>query len=385
MSEQDTSGTPAAAPRESHPAPGFSATPGSADSPAPTGTFGGTRGSGLARGKRPTQSAASPAAPAVNTGYKPSSIEIITPQREYKNPFAAEEPAASAAPEAPITPAPTAVTPPPAPVPAATLPVQEPAPAAQPATTEHFPYTPREKTPAASEPLSKSELNILPPAEAKRTPQSWESSTQPAEKPAHESRPRRDDRPTFRPDRRESREHQPRDPRDQPRDPRDHQPRDPRDARPEQREPRRDDRRPAVPAAAAHAPAKKSGGFIGWLKSLFGGSSSPSPSTGASGGRSGDDNRGDGDFRQHRRRHRGGRGRGGFQGDNRGPRQGGQFQPREGGAQPSAGGEGHGDQAQGDGFRRRRRRGGRGRNRNGNRDHGGGDPRPEGTQGGGAI
>ena len=47
------------------------------------GTFGATRGSGLARGKRSTQPAAN-AAPAATAGYKPTSIEVVTPQTEAK-------------------------------------------------------------------------------------------------------------------------------------------------------------------------------------------------------------------------------------------------------------------------------------------------------------
>ena len=373
MSDPVTTGTPAAAPSEPHPAPASSATPGSAETSAPTGTFGSTRGSGLARGKRPTQPAAASAAP-VSTGYKPTSIEIVTHGREYKNPFASETP--EVPPAAPVSESLPAVATPVAPVTQAPIPTPAPAPVtATPApSSELFPFTPsgsaeKPATAAPAEAPAKSELNILPPAESTRASQSWENSSQPAREP-FEPRARRDERPTFRPDRR--------DPREQPRDPR-----DVREPKFEPREPRRDPRLeqraplPPRPPAAPVAAVKKSGGFLGWLKSLFGGDSTPSTDGSRSGDTATGRGRDDGEF-AHRRRHRGGRGRGGFQGGpgNRGPREG---QPRPEGYQ-SQGGEGRGEQQGGDGFRRRRRRGGRGRSRDQ-----GSDPRPEGTQGGGNI
>ena len=61
-----------------------------ASTPTPAfGVFTETRGSGLARGKRPSQNAA-PAAAAITGEYKPTALEVITPEREYKNPFSGE-------------------------------------------------------------------------------------------------------------------------------------------------------------------------------------------------------------------------------------------------------------------------------------------------------
>ena len=57
----------------------------------PFGAFGTTRGSGLARGKRPTPTAA-PAAASATGAYQPTAIEVVTPQREYQNPFAPATP-----------------------------------------------------------------------------------------------------------------------------------------------------------------------------------------------------------------------------------------------------------------------------------------------------
>ena len=53
----------------------------------PFGTFSSIRGSGLARGKRSTTPAAASAAPAGTGEYKPTALEVIIPEREYKNPF----------------------------------------------------------------------------------------------------------------------------------------------------------------------------------------------------------------------------------------------------------------------------------------------------------
>src|SRR5262245_43829351 len=77
---------PAPATGAAEAAPG-SAVPASGTPPA--GSFGATRGSGLARGKRPGASAA-PASPAPATGYKPTAVEVIAPASEYKNPFTGE-------------------------------------------------------------------------------------------------------------------------------------------------------------------------------------------------------------------------------------------------------------------------------------------------------
>ena len=373
MIDTDTSGASIA------PAADNSALAASASTPA--GNFGSTRGSGLARGKRPS-GATAPTATQAASDYKPTALEIITPTREYKNPFASPEAASAPASE------PAKIETPAAPVAAVEEPKHE-APAAVPM------FAPE---PVAEE---KPEIQILPPAESARPAVSWE---------AHSDLPQRDERPTFRADRREdaaggprpegrepradgrgprrdSFQRQPRDPRDerQPRDPREaRQPRDPREAR-QPRDPR-DQRQPRDPREARQprdprdeqptsgqngqgAPATKpaSGGFFGWLKGLFG-SKQPEAAP------AGREPRNDGEYRggeRHRRRRRGGRGHGNSQGFNGGrSSQGG---PRsegfQGGDREGRGGDRHGHG---------RHRGGRGRDR-------GGDPRPEGQQGGGAI
>jgi hypothetical protein len=340
-----------------------------ASAETPAGNFGSTRGSGLARGKRPS-SASAPAASPVKTDYKPTAVEIITPQREYKNPFASPEPEAAPAevqaearaPEAPSQPEQTA-----APV-----------------------------APVAAEPVEeKAEIQILPPAESVRPAVSWESpSASEGRRDSHpDDRPQREDRPTFRPDRREDMnggaqnggqrprfegrdprrdfQRQPRDPRDarQPRDPRDaRQPRDPREARqprdPRDERPQFDRGSPPAPSPEAARPASR--GFFGWLKGLFGGQKpAEAPAPREQGGEP------FGDGHRHRRRHRGGRGHGGQHQGFRGDR------PEFGGDRPQGErGEQGGERSGGN--RRRRHRGGQGRDR-------GGEPRSEGHQGGGAI
>jgi hypothetical protein len=355
------------------------------------GNFGSTRGSGLARGKRQS-SAAAPTANTAKSDYKPSALEVITPASEYRNPFASPVPEAPPAAEPALIPPTVAAIAEPEPVAAA-----EPAVVAEPAAERR-------------------EIEILPPAEAIRPSVSWESpSASHGGSPASDDgeRPQRDQRPTFRPDRREdaagapaveaaaprfdgrnsrneSFQRQPRDPREarQPRDPREaRQPRDPREER-QPRDPRferqpRDprDERPSYDQRPRHepngsgepaAPAPK--GFFGWLKSLFGGSKPvEAPARREHGG----ENSGDG--QRPRRRHRGGRGQGGNPQGFRGERsfQGGRSEgPRpdrpQGAEGDNRGGERHG------GPRRRRHRSGPGRDR-------GGEPRSEGHQGGGAI
>ncbi len=343
---------------DNHPTGAPSPTPASnASEPAAFGAFGGQRGSGLARGKRPTTAAAS-STPAAPSGFKPSSLEVITPKSEYVNPFTGE----------------TAVT-----APRANEPVIEAAPAPQPAAVPAPAPAPAPvaevSAPAAeAAPAEKAELKILPPEETKRPAVSWESGPAAA--------PQREERRSFQPNRerrdgREGREQKPFEPREPRRDerklePRENQPYQPREAR--------------APRSEG-APEKKSGGFLGWLKGLFGGGkSSDAPAAGSEPRHERDGEHG------HRRRHRGGRGRGhgGFQGDNRGGQP---FQHRDPRDEPqgeSSGGEQrHGEQRgdgyQGGGGRRRRRRGGRGRFRGEGGDRGGCDPRPEGQQGGGAI
>jgi hypothetical protein len=215
------------------------------DSPvAPAnGTFGATRGSGLARGKRPTTSAATSAAPAP-VGYQPTALEVIKPQSEYKNPFTGET----------TTPRPVVnePAPPAAPVPAAT-------PAPAPVQTEAS-----ARAPEAVSADHKAELNILPPEPARRPAVSWEA-TAPA--------PRREERSTFQPrerregDRREGRYRREGGERREGRDGRSFEQR----PRREPREDRRGEPRPQPAPAGAGSEQKKSGGFLGWLKGLFGG------------------------------------------------------------------------------------------------------------------
>jgi len=333
------------------------------------GSFGNARGSGLSRGKRPAPAAVASAAPAANVStYKPTSVAVITPQREYTHPFVSEAPAAvptnEPAPQAEPAPAPT-------PAPAS---VERDAPATP--AKEMFPFNPTAATepkPSSPQPqperlAEKAEIKILPPEEARRPAVSWGAGTH-----DEDTRPHAEPRPTFRSEPREPRSAEPREPRPfQPREPR-------REPFQGQRSPR-DDREPSRPETPA-----KSGGFIAWLKGLFGGKpAAPAPSQPVER----DGNYRDGEHHGHRRRHRGGRGRGGYQGDNRsqgenrGPRDG-QFRDQS----PSSSGPGQSEdryQQQGErrfeGGGRRRRRGGRGRYRGE-----GGGPGPEGQQGGGAI
>jgi len=348
----------------------------------PPSTFGNNRGSGLARGKRPVSPAPQAASGAPATDYKPTAVSIVTAPTEYKNPFAPPAPPAEVTPEvkapapAAAAPAPVAETPPPAAdtgVPPATAPEPEPAP----------------------EPEAKAELKILPPEAPKRVEHNWESQSfrsaaaqgreeqaRGAGFPDADRRPRRDDRrddrrgdrPVFRPERER----------------RGDRPDEFRSASGESARPAGGDLgRPEVaPPPRAEAP-KKSGGFLGWLKSLFAG---PAPAAGAtpSEGRGEREYGRDGGYR--RRRHRGGRGRR-FQGDPRGPREGG---PREGGQREGPSGQFSGEPRSPDGeggdfrqhgrHRRRRHRGGGGGGGGGYRGGGGGfrgdsgyrnDPRPD--------
>jgi uncharacterized membrane protein YgcG len=309
MSSTESSGAPAEA-TATNPAP---------DAAFPT--FGSTRGSGLARGKRPASGpAATAAAPA--SDYKPTAIEVVNAPREYTNPFApvspepaerAETPIAEAAPAAPVieTPAPAAVVPP--------APVAQVAPAAV------------NETPA--------ELNILPPAEQKAaTAQTWESEGFRPARSERSERPRREERT----ERAEA-------PADEPVDIDSIPPQflyvrpgvtfvptprnwggAPRERRSfDESAPRSSESPRATPAPAAEAPAK-SGGFLGWLKGLFGGSSAEPATTGAPAG--GEARREGGEYR----RHRGGRNRGGPGGGEGG----GQRRSRGGRGRSSGGGGG---------------------------------------------
>jgi len=284
------------------------ATPTAPDAAFPT--FGSNRGSGLARGKGKRTSA--PAAPtAASTAYTPTAIEVINAPREYTNPFAPADSSAvvsaKAETPAPFEPAPVVITP--APVRTYTAPVAQ-APAEEVAA------------PAPVENDEPAELNILEPEQQKHPPaQTWESE---GFRPAREQR-------SERPRREESRRDEPR------REERSERPSEPFDPAsiPEKflyvrpghtyvptptnfggapRERSHAPREAYAPAATASASApQKSGGFMGWLKSLFGGSSSPAPVT--AGGSNGEARREGGEHRRHRGgRNRGGQGGGGGEG-----------------------------------------------------------------------
>ncbi len=333
----------------------------------PAASFGSTRGSGLARGKRQS-SAAAPAAAPIKSDYKPTSVAIITPAREYKNPFASPEPVNPPAEEPAKVETPAAQ-------PAYVAPFV-PAPVAEPAPVVEAPVAAVEAAPEQEQVPEKSEIQILPPAESVRPAVSWESPSagrqdqHPGDRP---ERSNRDPRPTFRADRREDRPGFPKveggEPRRdsfqrdgrQPRDPREpRQPRDPREAR-QPRDPRDYPQNEARSRSEAPAPQKK--GFFSWLKGLFGAKPTETPAPSEAPGEQ------FGGGHRHRRRHRGGRGGPGFRGERFAA--GGERQP--GGEQDNRGGE-----RQDGGNRRRRHRGGRGRDR-------GGDHRSQGAQGGGAI
>jgi translation initiation factor IF-2 len=241
------------------------ATPAEATATPPAGatvaapTFGTSRGSGLARGKRPTTSGPTPGT-AASTEYTPTAIEIVSAPREYQNPFApaSTEPVVSAETPAAATSEP--------PAPAAPAPV---APIATPAPRELFPL---EESSAPSGAGKPAELNILPPEQPKAAPaQTWESEG-------------------FRPGR-EPRADRPRREQSEPSEPAGEvdiasippqflyvrpgvkfvpTPRNWGGA-PRERGPAKTETAPAIAKAAPSAPAKSSGGIVGWLKGLFGG------------------------------------------------------------------------------------------------------------------
>lgn len=305
MSSSESSGAPAEG-TATNPAPA---------SPAAPASFGSTRGSGLARGKRPSNSPASQKPTAAASDYKPTAIEIVNAPREYQNPFAPAESTPAEVPESVVK----SVSPQPAPASAAPV-------------RADVPPTDEETSPA-EEPESPAELNILPPERPKAVEaQTWESTGFTGAEPRAD-RPRREYR---RDDRPESSE--PIDPAAIPekflyvRPGVNFVPTDPnkwgpgrRDRAPEKAEGHLP-RDSAPRSAAAPAAPAKSGGFFGWIKSLFGGGSSSEPAPAS---------QANGDLRSHRggrRHHRGGAGPG---------------EPRsEGGPRPGGG---------------RRRRGGRGR------------------------
>jgi len=296
-----------------------------ATSPAPIAesSFGSTRGSGLARGKGKRPSAAVVSSTA-STPYTPTAIEVVTAPREYQNPFAPVETPAAATPEtAPVVaPAPAAYVPP-------VASVKE-----EPASVQASPAPV-----AAPEPEVQVELNILPPEQQKSVPaQTWESEGFRPNRESRSDRPRREDSPR----REESRT-----------------PAEPFDiskipakflyVRPGYNyvptpsnyggAPRERENRPvaqststqatvAASASTASETPKSGGGFFGWLKSLFGREpAAPAPTeVRTSDQRQGDRPQGGGRNRNyeggegghHRRRSRGGRGRGQRSGEYRG-------------------------------------------------------------------
>lgn len=296
MSDPTTFGGISAAP---------AATPTETATPPSYGAFGSSRGTGLARGKRPTPTAAQPVS-ANSAGFQPSSIAVIRPKSEYVNPFTGEKSVGAPASE-PSPAAPTAVaTPPPAkPEPAAPAVFRpSPAPSAAPVRSAVPAATTPIATPTPAAPLR---LNILPPQQAPRAEHSWESpgaSNSAPRETRRENRerfPRRDreggERPVFRPERSERREERP------------------------------DTRAAKLDASAPETPLEdNSPGFFGWLKSLFGGGQKPSSSERSS---SSSHRSGSGESSRH--------------------------------SSLSSTHDGH--RAEGGEHRRRRRRGGRGRNR----------------------
>lgn len=288
MSSTESSGTPAE---------------GSATPPAPAAefpTFGTTRGSGLARGKRPSTgpAASTTAAP---SDYKPTAIEVVSAPREYSNPFAPAEPAPTEQPAASVA-----------------SPVER----ASPELVERAIETPKSETSIPPAPVARfeesaapAELNILPPAEQKTAPaQTWESEGFTSQREPRRERASRREEPaadepvdiasippqflyvrpgvTYVPT-----------PRNWGGAPRERRPERAAEGAPRREEPR-DELSRLSETSSVSAPAK-SGGFLGWLKSLFGGSSESEPVTAGAG----EQRREGGD-----RRHRGGRGGRGGQG-----------------------------------------------------------------------
>jgi len=375
MSEVTTSGEPAVASPETVSAP---------TTPAPS--FGSSRGSGLARGKRPSAPAPSTAVnkDAAPGAYQPTSIQVINHQREYKNPFA-PEPIAPAAVETPAAQAEPAVAPAPVEQAAPAVPAAVATPVAAPAPVEASTPAPK----PVDEP--KPELNILPPEGKVRPAQSWEignDSTQ----PAANTNPRRENRPDFRPTRRSeqlprteeqnrvvppARAEQP----PQPQQPRNEfRPREPRrEFSGERREPRTFEPKPTPAALEA-----KQSGFLGWLKGLFAGTPAAktpvAPSQQRQDPRSDEGRRQDGGNRGGQQQNRGGRGRGGYRGENRGENRGPQAGPSPNPEGHAQGGERNPSERRFDdanrGGGRRHHRGGRGRSRGDN--HGGGEHRSDG-------
>jgi translation initiation factor IF-2 len=355
--------------------------------------FGSSRGTGLARGKRPARPTQTATGSESVSGYQPTSIQIVVAPTTYQNPFDAElAPAPQPAAPAPLVEsvaAPAPVSAPVNPVAPVFAQVAFAAPAEVPAAVVPaavaVPEPARVAPVAVSVPEAKAELNILPPA-APRPATSWESSGSPSADVAapRKTTPTGEDRTVFKIERNSvaTREITPLDPSFKPAA-RSDQPRGDRPRRDERRRdegraseqpakprvsayPYNGDRTPsaAKPAAKSHTKtdAPASGGFVSWLKGIFGGSSAEAsaPKSAKPSERAERSVQGQGQGQgEPRRRRRGGRGRSGGPGagpDTRGPRPEGQGQPQQG---------------------QRRREGGPG----GDRGQGRG-PRPDGPAGG---
>jgi len=324
--------------------------------------FGTAKGSGLSRGKRQAPPAApvAPTTASASEAYIPTAIQIVEPERENFGGFGAKQEAPKSeiakhvdsrpevvrqhiAPKAPAAPKPVAAKPAPQPE------------AARPALTPAEPEA-VEQPEIETESHDPAELNILPTEPRKVQEHRWDRSTDSAGRRDDSRRDGSAGRPH---DRGPNREGRGRDFR--------------RDGRPGDR---RDEARPSSPSPEMPRSGKptpaKSGGLLGWIKGLFGGKPAATPAPEVSRPQDGEHRGG------RRRRSRGGRGRGDFQG--RGP----QGDPQGGGGQGGQGGErrfegGRGGQGGGGGGgRRRRSRGGRGRD-----DRRGGED--QGVRGGGGI
>ena len=328
MSSTESSGAPAEA---------------TATTPAPAAfpTFGSTRGSGLARGKRPATGPA--ASTAAATEYTPTAIEVVNAPREYQNPFAPVNPEPVERAETPAAVPAETVTP----APARPERVEGVAPVREYATpTSSAPVERVAAAPAAAKNEEPAELNILEPEQPKAVQaQTWESEGfRPAREPRGDrprrEEPRREER-SPRPERAPREESAPFDPASIPekflyvRPGYNYVP-TPSNYGGAPRERNRDfgSEAPARTAETSAGAPAKSGGFFGWLKSLFGGSSSAPVAADHSHG----EHRSDGG----QRRHRGGRNRSGGGGGEggRGRSRGGRGRGGERGGYRSGGGDG---------------------------------------------
>ena len=93
MSESVPSGDASVAPAATNSAPPVAVpTTAKENASPPPASFGSSRGSGLARGKRGSTPAAATQKNAPEGSYKPTAIQVVSVEREYKNPFAPEQP-----------------------------------------------------------------------------------------------------------------------------------------------------------------------------------------------------------------------------------------------------------------------------------------------------